>query len=71
MTTVSQLHNEITELRGEVRQLRAEMQYGGSGVYQLSEYEQKEVREGFAEARAGKFVSDEDVNAMLYKHGLL
>ncbi len=53
-------HEELIDLAREIESRR-------SGVYRLSDEERKAIEQGLADARAGRFASDEEIGAIFKK----
>lgn len=51
----------------ELAEVVAEIESRRSGVYRLSDDERKAVEPGMADARAGRFASDKDIEAIFDK----
>ncbi|MBX9844506.1 MAG: hypothetical protein K2Z80_22125 [Xanthobacteraceae bacterium] len=51
----------------ELIDLAREIESRRSGVYRLSDEERKAIEQGLADARAGRFASDEEIGAIFKK----
>ena len=55
----------------ELAELAREIEARRTGVYVMSEEERAAVHEGLEQARRGEFVSDDEMNALWKRYGVL
>jgi len=58
------------ERREDAEQILTALVDQGGGVYTLSDHEREAIKRSRAQAHRGEFASDEEVAAILRKHGL-
>ncbi len=69
--TAKQLLERITswpeEDQEELAEVARDIEARRTGVYRLSEEERRAIKESLADARAGRFASDQDIEAIFKK----
>jgi len=55
------------EDQDELAEIAADIEARRTGVYRLSDDERRAVEQGLADARAGRFASDEEIDAIFRK----